>query len=148
MKKAYLFLFLLTLIGCNTKSTVEPETYTLLYKRPGLLDSLIGTCSTFLIRTIVLDTINATEYQKLQVDLNAQTDGDLSSVEMFYYKRDSLKTFFVLNGINQINNTPSVTISSPKDKVLIYLRLKLYSSVCTGQLYFLRVRNITINGIR
>ncbi|MGB9695900.1 MAG: hypothetical protein ACP5P3_01575 [Ignavibacteria bacterium] len=148
MRKVYLFLFLLTIIGCNTKSTVEPETYTLLYQKPGLLDSLIGTCSTFLIRTIILDTVNTIDHQKLQINLNAQTDGDLSSVEMFYYKGDSTKTLFVLSGINQINNTSAVTTFSPQSNTQIYLRLKLYSSVCTGQLYSLSVRNVVIKGIK
>lgn len=148
MRKVYLFLFLLIITGCNTKTTVETDNYTLLYQKSGLLDSLVGTCSTFLIRTFVLDTLNTTEFQKLQINLNAKTDGDLSSVEMFYYKGDSTKTLFILNGINQINNTSFLTLSSPGNNTQMYIRLKLYSSVCTGQLYFLSVRNIIINGIK
>lgn len=148
MRKIYLLLFLTIITGCNTKSTVEPETYALLYQKPGLLDSLIGTCSAFLIRTIALDTINTTDYQKLQINLDAKTDGDLSSIEMFYYKGDSTKTLFTLNGTNQINNTLSIITPSPKNNAQIYIRLKLYSSVCTGQLYFLRLRDVIINGLK
>jgi hypothetical protein len=148
MRKAYIFLFILILSGCNRNLTVEPETYVLLYQKQSLLDSLVGTCSTFLIRTIILDTVNTVGYQKLQINLNAKTDGDLSSVEMFYYKGDSIKTLFSLNGISQINNTNSVTSSSPEDKTQIFVRLKLYSSVCTGQLYYLKIRNVVINGIK
>ena len=120
------------------------NTGTLLYERNGLIDSVVGTCSTFLIRNIFLDTLNLELYSDIRMEFNAFTDGDLSSLSI-YYIQDSTINLFELNGL-EITNTQLVIIPSPNLLKDYYLRLKLYSSFCTGQLFVLSVRDLKIYG--
>ena len=120
------------------------NTGTLLYERNGLIDSVVGTCSTFLIRNIFLDTLNLELYRDIRIEFNAFTNGDLSTLSV-YYIQDSTINLFELNGL-EITNTQLVIIPSPNLLKDYYLRLKLYSSFCTGQLFVLSVRDLKIYG--
>ncbi len=121
------------------------NTGTLLYERNGLVDSITGTCSTFLIRNIFLDTLNLELYSEIRIEFAAFTDGDLSTLSI-YYIQDSTIKLFELNGL-EIANTRLVVIPSPNILKDYYLRLKLYSSICTGKLFVLSVRDLKIYGI-
>ena len=120
------------------------NTGTLLYERNGLIDSVVGTCSTFLIRNIFLDTLNLELYRDIRIEFNAFTNGDLSTLSV-YYIQDSTINLFELNGL-EITNTQLVIIPSPNLLKDYYLRLKLYSSFCTGQLFVLSIRDLKIYG--
>ena len=122
----------------------QESTGTLLYERNGLIDSLVGTCSTFLIRNFFLDTLDFESYGNIRIEFNAFTDGDLSSLS-FYYIQDTTVNVFEINGLG-INNTQAVNIPSPNITRDFYLRLKLFSSICTGQNYVLSVRDLKIFG--
>lgn len=122
----------------------QESTGTLLYERNGLIDSLVGTCSTFLIRNFFLDTLDFESYGNIRIEFNAFTDGDLSSLS-FYYIQDTTVNLFEVNGLG-INNTQAVNIPSPNITRDFYLRLKLFSSICTGQNYVLSVRDLKIFG--
>lgn len=117
---------------------------TLLYERNGLIDSLVGTCSTFLIRNFFLDTLDFESYGNIRVEFDAFTDGDLSTISM-HYIQDSAINVFEVNGL-EINSTRFVNVSSPNITKDFYLRLKLFSSICTGQLYVLSMRDLKIFG--
>ena len=117
---------------------------TLLYERNGLIDSLVGTCSTFLVRNFFLDTLDFESYGNIRIEFNAFTDGDLSSLS-FYYIQDTTVNLFEVNGLG-INNTQAVNIPSPNIIRDFYLRLKLFSSICTGQMYVLSVRDLKVFG--
>ena len=122
----------------------QESTGTLLYERNGLVDSLVGTCSTFLIRNFFLDTLDFESYENIRIEFDAFTDGDLSTISM-YYVQDTAVHMFEVNGL-EINNTGFVNISSPNITKDFYLRLKLFSSICTGQNYVLSVRDLKIFG--
>ena len=117
---------------------------TLLYEKNGLIDSLVGTCSSFLIRNFFLDTLSLESYGNIRIEFDAFTDGDLSTISM-YYVQDTAVHVFEVNGL-EINNTGFVNVSSPNITKDFYLRLKLFSSICTGQLYALSVRDLKIFG--
>ena len=144
-----LMLSFIIISGCsdNPVKTDAIKTETLIYEKPGLVDSLVGTCSAYLVRTLILDSIDTRNYNELKVELNAYTDGDLSNISIYYLNADTNYNVFVINGLSQINNTSSNTFSSPKIKDIFFLRLRLFASVCTGQYYYLKIRNLKIYGV-
>jgi hypothetical protein len=117
------------------------------YSYNGLLDSLVGTCSTFLIRTFPLDTFDFTGYDRIRFERESFTDGDLSGISLFYLNPDTAVHIVNLEGISEINNLTPVETQSPKNRTKYFIRMKLNSSVCTGQLYRLVLRNPAIFGV-
>lgn len=149
--KIYFIVFAVTLIfisGCsdNSNNPIE-ETATLLYEKPGLVDSLVGTCSAYLIRTSIFDSIDTRSYDKLKIEFNAYTDGDLSNISFYYLNADTNSYLITLDGSNKINNSKSFSIASPQVKNNFFLRLKLFASVCTEQNYHLKIKNLKIYGV-
>ena len=151
MKVIFLIFVLLISVlisGCGNnpaKSYSGPE-YSQIYQRAGLLDSIVRTCSTFLVRTIPLDTLDFTSYSKLRISMEAFTDGDLSSVQIYRLVNDTIANIYYAEGLQAINFQNSIIIDSPKDRKMYYVRMKLFSSVCTGQFYHLKMRNLNIYG--
>lgn len=134
--------------GCGNnpaESYSEPE-YNQIYQKTGLLDSIVGTCSTFLVRTIPLDTLDFTAYSKLRISMNSFTDGDLSSFQIYRLVNDTIANVYYAEGLQAINFQNSIIIDSPKDRKMYYARMKLFSSVCTGQYYHLKIRDLNIYG--
>lgn len=152
MKKYLLLLILFFIIvyGCsdNPIKTNDAKTVTQLYEKTGLVDSIAGTCSAYIVRTLILDSIDTRNYNELKIEFNAYTDGDLSNISIYYLNADTNYNVFVINGLNQINNTNGYTFSSPKIKDIFFLRLRLFASVCTGQYYHLKIRNLKIYGVK
>lgn len=120
----------------------------LLYQKQGLIDSVVGTCSTFLIRNFELDTIDFSNYRKARLERESFTDGDLSEIIIYYRQGDSLIQVFNLSGKKQINNMESIEMNIPQTRQIYFLRLKLFSSTCTGELFHLKLRNLKIYGIK
>jgi hypothetical protein len=141
--------FVIIFSGCKESPTEANniQSETLVFEKPNLVDSLVGTCSAYLIRTMIFDSIDIRNYSKIKINFTAYTDGDLSGVSAFYTYQNNNINLFELSGTSQINNTNSITITSPKIKDNIYLRLKLFSSVCTGQYYHLKIRDLKFFGI-
>ena len=141
-----IFVAVIFLSSCSEDivNSNQESTGTLLYERNGLIDSLVGTCSTFLVRNFFLDTLDFESYGNIRIEFNAFTDGDLSTISM-YYVQDTAVHVFEVNGL-EINNTGFVNVSSPNITKDFYLRLKLFSSICTGQMYALSVRDLKIFG--
>lgn len=132
--------------GCSENgSIISPQNETLIFDKPGRIDSLTGTCSAYIVHTHFLDTLDLTSYENIKITLEGGTDGDLSNIDVFYV-RDSLMNIMSLEGL-VINNTMSITVPSPKVREFFQVRLKLNSSVCTGHIYHLKLRNLKIYGI-
>ena len=133
-----------------SESPLESSTTSnyLLYQKPGLIDSITGTCSTYLIRNFTLDSIDFSQYDKAVLEKNSFTDGDLSGIQVYYLNSDTAVYVIDLQGKGQINTASSVEFQPPKRKEKYFLRLKLYSSVCTGQLFYLKLRDMKIYGVR
>jgi hypothetical protein len=135
--------------SCSESPLESPATSNyLLYQRPGLVDSLTGTCSTYLIRNFTLDSIDFSQYDKAVLEKNSFTDGDLSEILVYYLNSDTAVYVINLQGREQINSSGLVEFQPPKRKEKYFLRLKLYSSVCTGQLFYLKLRDMKIYGVR
>ena len=137
------------LLSCSDNSVNNQYGETeLLYQKPGLIDSVVGTCSTFLIRNFELDTIDFSNYRKARLERESFTDGDLSEIIIYYRQGDSLIQVFNLSGKKQINGMELVEMNIPQTRQIYYLRLKLFSSICTGELFHLKLRNLKIYGIK
>lgn len=130
----------------NSVETVSGGT-TLLYQKTGLVDSIVGTCSTFLTRTYEADTLNLLDYKNMRFEIDASTDGDLSEIQFFYLSSGTIVELASLTGVDEINNTKTINIPSPKIREKIFVRMKLFASVCTGQYYHLKLRNLRISGV-
>lgn len=143
------FSFFILLIGCSDSPTDANniQSGTLIFEKPNLVDSLVGTCSAYLIRTSIFDSIDTKNFNKLKIEFNAYTDGDLSNISLYYLNADTNYNLLMLNGINEINNIKNISVPSPKIKDYFFLRLRLFSSICTGQYFHLKIRDLKIYGV-
>ncbi len=123
-------------------------TETLLFEQTGVVDSIVGTCSTFLIRTVIIDTLDLRGYSKLKVEMERFTDGDRSEISMHFVRADTAVKVMNAEGLDGINGTEPLRVDSPGNKDRYFFRMKLYSSVCTGQLFHLKVKNLRIYGLK
>lgn len=149
--KYFILIFILagiiTLDSCSENpQNANSGNQALLYQKQGLVDSLVGTCSSYLIRNFTLDTIDFNGYTNGILGKDAYTDGDLSEIIVYYINADTAVNVVHLEGQSRINATAQIKFQVPNQKKQYYLRLKLFSSVCTGQLYHLKLRNIRIYG--
>lgn len=119
-----------------------------LYVHNGTLDSLVGTCSVYLIRTFPLDTLDFTGFERIRFERDSFTEGDLSGISFYYLDSEIAVNVINLEGIQAINNTSPVEIPSPKNRTKYFIRLKLNSSFCTGELFQLVLRNPVIYGVK
>jgi hypothetical protein len=152
--KKYSFVFILLLFfilsSCSEDKSnplTQPQTQSLLYQKPGLVDSIVGTCSTYLIRTFILDTLDFRMFNSVRFERNSFTNGNLSEINIYYVNSDTAVSILLLQGLHQINSTNISDTQSPKIKTKFYLRMKLFASVCTGDYYHLKLRDIKIFGI-
>jgi len=149
MKISALVLISLFAVSCSDNNPQEsgqvPEQ---VYVHYGTLDSLVGTCSVYLIRTFPLDTLDFTGFERIRFERDSFTDGDLSGISLFYLNSEIAVNVINLEGIQAINNTSPVEIQSPKNRTKYFIRLKLNSSFCTGELFQLVLRNPVIYGVK
>jgi len=138
-----LFAFLLFVIGCSKDNPVS-QTETLIYQRDGLIESFGGDCSAVQIRTSSLGNLNFINSQKIKFKLTGFSDADLSSIVIYYLENGEQVNLVNLPHRDQINNTMSIETDSPNINSEIFLRLTLKSSVCTGQIFHIEVRDLKI----
>lgn len=133
-----------SLTGCKD-NIVEPSegTYTLQYQRPGLLDSITGDCSVVITRVAYLDSIDFRGASKMKMEFDAHTDADISFIKFFYLNADTAVNIINLEGSEMINRT-SIEADVPDSKQYCYLRLGLRSSVCTGDIFHIKLRDLKI----
>lgn len=133
--------------GCSESNPVvsNPEKLELIYERQGLVDSLTGTCSAYLIRNHILQSLNLESQSNVRICFDASTDGDLSNIEFFVLDNSNQNILlYDVEGL-QINDVSHFDVTIPGEMVNnIHLRLRLFSSVCTGHIYHLRISNLQI----
>lgn len=151
MKHLAILLFITLLSALQSCSddanSLIPESTEIVYSQPGLVDSIVGTCSTYLVRNFPLNNIDFSPYSKAYLEKNAFTDGDLSEIIVYYLNSDTAVNVVHLQGQSQINSLQRIEFHPPEDSRNYFLRLKLYSSVCTGQLFHLKLRDLKIYGV-
>lgn len=140
------FLILLVFSGCGKEnSPVSNRTETLVYSRDGVIENFGGDCSAVQIRTSSLGSLNLAGIQKVKFLLSGYSDADLSSI-IIYYLNSNGEQVNVLNlpHRDQINNTRITETDSPEYSGEFFLRLTLKSSVCTGQIFRIELRDLKI----
>lgn len=141
-----IFLFTLLVSGCGKEnSPVSNRTETLVYSRDGVIENFGGDCSAVQIRTSSLGSLNLTGIQKVKFLLNGYSDADLSSITVYYLNSNG-EQINVLNlpHRDQINNTRYIETDTPEYSGEFFLRLTLKSSVCTGQIFRIELRDLKI----
>jgi hypothetical protein len=125
--------------------TSQPE---LLLSAEGIVEHLGGDCSAVQVRTRSLGTTDLNPYSKIKLEIDGMSDADLSSVQVFYWADGEQRYMLDLQNREEINSTNSIELTSPDFSGEIYTRVTLKSSVCTGQIYFLTLRDVKLYGIR
>lgn len=131
------------LSGCKDNVT-SPDSYNTIYQKDGLLDSISGNCAVIQTRWFLLDTFDLTNASKVKVEFNAFTDADISFIDIYYVNDVGVNILEVV-GSNDISNKKSFEIDAPKLKKDFYMRIGLSSSVCTGELFHIKLRDLKIS---
>lgn len=133
----------ITLISCGDNAVTSPAYDNLIYSRNGLVDSLVGTCQGATIRSYELgDSLDFRNTDKIRFDFNTGTDSDISEF-IIYYRRDTLVKLVSITG-SDVNNLKSATVDSPGIKDKFYAQINFRSSVCTGEQFYFKVRDIKV----
>lgn len=143
-KYNYIFLFFLLIAGCNKDNPVKTENEVLIYQRDGIIESFGGDCSAVQVRTSSLGNFGLNSSDRLKFNFSAFSDADLSSISVYYIQNDETVNLLNLPHRDQINSTQTVTIDSPDYSGELFLRLTLKSSVCTGQIFHIEMRDLKI----
>ena len=144
MKKLFaLMLLAICIAGCKSNIT-SPDSYTKIYQKDGLLDSISGNCAVIETRWFLLDTFDLRNASKLKVEFNAFTDADISFINIYYVNDVGVNVLEVV-GSSDISNKKSFEIDAPKLKKDFYMRIGLSSSVCTGEAFHIKLRDLKIS---
>lgn len=130
--------------GCKDNPVETAQSYGLKYERDGLLDSITGDCSTILTRVIYLDSIDFRGASKVKLEYNAHTDADISFLRFFYLQADTAVNIISLDGASEISNMHSIEVDAPQTKQYFYVRMALRSSVCTGDIFHIKLRDLKV----
>ena len=140
----FVLIALYSFSGCKDNPVETSNSYGLKFERAGLLDSIIGDCSTVITHSILLDSIDFRGISKVKLDYNAHTDADISFLRLFYINADTAVNVISLEGSGEISNRTSIETDAPQSKKLYYVRLGLRSSVCTGDIFHIKLRDLKI----
>lgn len=133
------------LISCGDSAVQNQRNETLVLQLDGEIESLGGDCSAVQVRTRNLGSLDFRNAQTVRFNLTGMTDADISSVGIFYVNNNSENVFLVdLPDRNAVNSTSSIEVNSPRTNTDLFLRVTLRSSVCTGQLFYLSVRDLRV----
>ena len=138
----FCLLSLIALNGCKD-NIVNNENFDLVYERSGLIDSLAGDCSGVQVRTFSLDTLDLRSKTKIKFNFNSSTDTDVSTLEFYYIENNQIKRIIFLEG-DQITTTSVLTVNAPQTNSEIYFKYSLRSSICTGQIFHFKIRDLKI----
>ena len=150
IKNIILLFTLLTSIvmsGCSKDNPVSAEKETLIYQRDGVIESFGGDCSAVQVRTSSFGNLDLNS-DKIKFELAGMSDADLSSILIYYLDSNDEQVQLVnLPHRDQINSTRTIVIDSPDYSGEIFLRATLKSSVCTGQIFHIEIRDVKIYSI-
>jgi hypothetical protein len=149
-RKSNLLLVLLAVsfFSCNDNTIETASAPELLLSVEGLVEHLGGDCSAVQVRTRSLGSADLNQFSKLKIELSGTSDADLSSIQIYYFVNGEQYFLIDLPGREEINSTRNIEVNSPDFTGELYSRVTLKSSVCTGQIYYLTLRDVRIFGIR
>ena len=139
-------IFTILITGCSKNDPVTAvDNSVLIYQRDGIIESFGGDCSAVQIRTSSIGNLDLTNIRKVKFNLSGMSDADLSSISIYYLNSNDEQIYLVnLPHRDQINSTNEIEIDSPNYNGEIFIRCTLKSSVCTGQIFHLELRDLKI----
>ncbi|MDZ4711180.1 MAG: hypothetical protein SGI89_02515 [bacterium] len=142
----FLFIALsMVFFSCKENSMVPNEaSETLLLQLDGVLENLGGDCSAVQVRTRSLGNFDFNNANALKFKFNGMSDADLSSISIFYEQNGIQTNLVNLENRDLINSTREIQTGAPLGNAELFLRVTLKSSVCTGQVFYLTVRDLKI----
>lgn len=150
VKFRFIVLFICAIAFSCKDEVVSPDTdtETLLYQYDGYIEDLGGDCSAVQVRTRSYGTLDLTNADRIKFNFDGNSDADLSSISFFYINsNDELVLLVNLEDMYQINDTKTIEVDSPRMNTEIFSRVTLKSSVCTGHIYYLYLRDLKIYSI-
>lgn len=142
----FLVLILCSILsGCSDNSVENTET--LIFQLDGVIESLDGDCSGVQVRTRDLGDFDFRASRKIKLNFSGMSDADLSSISIFYNQNDEPVYLMNLTNREQINNTASVEINSPNVRCELFSRVTLKSSVCTGQIFYIKFSDLKVYSV-
>ena len=133
--------------GCSADDPLTSINENVLYQRDGIVESFGGDCSAVQIRTSSLGIHDLGRFDYLKFNFAAMSDADLSSISIFYINEGQTVYLMNLNERDLINSTQTYTADSPEINSELFLRLTLKSSVCTGQIFHIEMRDLKVTGV-
>ncbi|HEX2788340.1 MAG TPA: hypothetical protein VHP32_10565 [Ignavibacteria bacterium] len=141
MLKANLLILLflsVAIYSCTDKIFTPSPFFQVIYEKPGLVDSLRGDCSASQIRTFSLGSHDLAQYDSLLFQFSNSTDADLALIQVYYPGASNYLMYLQGKSLSEISHWQ---IPAPDYNGEVYLRMILNSSVCTGHIYHLSVRD-------
>lgn len=135
------------LSGCSDNTATNNSGETLIFSHDGIIENLGGDCSAVQVRTRSFGNFDFTNINKLKFNLSGMSDADLSSISIFYVENGNNVNLVNLTTLEQINNTNTIEVNSPRVNTELFSRVTLYSSVCTGQIYHITFRDLKIYSV-
>lgn len=131
--------------SCGENPIIPEPFYETVYERSGLVDSLRGDCSAPQVRSLSLSSHDLAVYDSLRMHFSNSTDADLAFVEIYYIENFQIKNLMYLQG-KSLSEVTFWQIPSPNYSGELTLRMGLKSSICTGHIYHLSMRDLTLSG--
>lgn len=137
-------LIMFSLSSCSDNAVTSPAVYdNLVYSKSGLIDSITGTCQGATIRSYEIgDSLDFRNTDKIRIDFESGTDSDISELSV-YYRRDTLVKIMSISG-EDVNNLRTYTVDSPGIKDKFYAGITFKSSVCTGEVFYFKLRDLKV----
>lgn len=142
-----LIIFICLVSGCGLDDPVNTADETILFQREGIVESFGGDCSGVQIRTSSLNIYNLGQFENLKFDFSAFSDADLSSISIFYISEGETVNLMNLIDRDELNSSRTYSCESPEFNGELFLRLTLKSSVCTGQIFHIEMRDLKVTGL-
>jgi hypothetical protein len=141
--KLLILLFLSVVIySCGDKIFTPSPFFEVIYEKPGLVDSLRGDCSASQIRTFSLGSHDLAQYDSLLFQFSNSTDADLAFIQIYYPGASHYLMHLEGKSLSEITHWQIV---APDYEGEVYLRMVLNSSVCTGHMYHLTMRDFKMS---
>lgn len=141
----------LFILSCGN-STVAPveDTGTVIYNKPGLVDSAVVNGCYPNTRRFFVDTLDLSSYSTVKVEFDGHANSDGSYIKVYYNSMDSsnVEKYSAEDEMN-INNHHEFEFSRPADRIWMEVRIYINPPVCgEGEFKYTSARDLRIYGIK
>ena len=144
------FLLLLMLVSCSDAPVQQSETETLLYEKPGLVDSaVVYGCYAHTVRFFADDTLSLASYNRVKIMFDGLANSDGTVISLIYNTADTAVFVYEVMDEVGINKIHTFEFTPPAANTWFEVRFYINPPVCgTGEFKYTRARDLKIIGIR